>query len=182
MEKFRSRNFNLILYEDDPTHRRAIEIIKQSYDYAIIAHDKDVDENGELKKLHYHVVIRFDNAKWNTVLAEELGITENYIQESRSLKRSLLYLIHFYDEDKYQYDFKEVTGPLRNRLADYMTNDGKTESEKVLEILQEIDDIEYFIDFKIFIRHVAKIGYWDVFRRSTGIFMRYIDEHNSQYM
>ena len=93
MKKFRSCNFNLILYpSEDETHRNALEIIEKNYDYAMICHNLDTDDNGELLKEHYHIVIRFKNAKWNTALSEELGITENYIEESRSLKRSLLYL------------------------------------------------------------------------------------------
>ena len=181
--KYRVKCFNLILYDEDETHKKAIEIIKQNYDYAMICHDKDIDEaSGELKKPHYHIVLRFVNAKWNTALSKELGIEPNYIQESRSLKRSLLYLIHFYDENKYQYSIDEVDGPLKKRLFTFIQNEDKSESEKVLEILEEIDEINSYINFMVFVRHIAKKGYWDVFRRSTGIFVRYIDEHNHDYM
>lgn len=182
MEKFRSTNFNLVLYEEDKTHMNALEKIKASYDYAFIVHDLDVDDStGELKKAHYHVVIRFKNAKWNTALAEELGITENYLQDCRSLKRSLLYLIHYYEPDKHQYDIELVQGPLKKRLKEFITNEGKSESEKVLEIFQEIDKCDYFIDYKIFVKHIAKIGYWDVLRRSSSIILRYLDLHNQEY-
>ena len=183
MKKFKSRSYCLVLYEEDETHRKAIEIIKQNYDYAMICHDKDIDEaSGELKKVHYHIVLRFDNPKWNTALSSELGIEPNYIQESRSLKRSLLYLIHFYDENKYQYSVNCVEGPLKKRLEEFLQNEGKTESEKVLEILEEIDSIDFSIDIRVFVKKKKKKGYWDVFRRSTGIFIRYLDEHNHDYM
>lgn len=181
MEKFRSKGFNLVLYPEDEKHAFALEKIKQSYDYACILHDMDIDENGVIKKLHYHIVITFKNAKWNTALAKELEITENYIQEARSVKRSLLYLIHYYDEDKYQYKLDQVTGPLKNRLEIYMSSDSKTESEKVLDMLDEIDTFESKIDYCLFIKHIAKIGYWDVLRRSSSLIMRYIDLHNQEY-
>lgn len=183
MEKFRSKNFNLVLYPEDMTHYLAIDKIKnEGYDYAIIKHDRDIDDNGEIKKAHYHIVLRFKNAKWNTALAEELGIAENYIQQCRDLKRSLLYLIHFYDEDKTQYLIKEVQGSLKVVLEQAIKNDGKSESEKILEIFDEIDKCNYYIYYSTFCRHIASMGYWDVLRRSSGLVIRYIEEHNSNVL
>lgn len=181
MNKFRSCNFNLILYSEDETHKNALEFIKKNYDYAMICHNLDTDDNGEIKKEHYHVVIRFKNAKWNTALAEELGITENYIEESRSLKRSLLYLIHYYDENKHQYKIDDVEGTLKSRMKEFILNESKTESEKVVEIFDMIDSTKDIIEFDKFVRHIASIGYWDVLRRSTGLILRYLDLHNSNY-
>lgn len=180
MDKFRAKCFCLVLYDEDETHRKAIDKIKASYDYAMICHDRDTNDNGEVLKPHNHIVLRFQNAKWNTALAEELGVTENYFEETRSLKRSLLYLIHFYEEDKFQYSIDDVSGPLKKRLQEYVKNDGKTESEKVLEIFDEIDKYPGEIKFIIFCRHIAKMGYWDTIRRCPGIFTRYIDEHNKK--
>lgn len=181
MEKFRSTNFNLVLYEEDESHKKALELITKNYDYAMICHDSDADEDGVVKKAHYHVVIRFPNAKWNTALASELNIAENYIENCRNLKNSLLYLIHFYDKDKYQYDIKDVTGTLKKRMVMFIQNEDKTESEKILEILEEIDEKD-FIYLVPFVKHIANIGYWDVFRRSSHIIMRYIEEHNKNVL
>ena len=65
MEKFRSRKFCLLLYpNEDKTHKKALEYIKLNYDYALIVHDKDTNENNEIKKAHTHVVVSFSNAKW----------------------------------------------------------------------------------------------------------------------
>lgn len=183
MDKFRCKNFNLVLYPEDSTHYLALyKIQKEGYDYALIMHDRDIDDNGEVKKKHYHCVLRFKNAKWNTALAEELGIAENYIQQCRDLKRSLLYLIHFYDEDKAQYLVKEVQGSLKVLLEQAIKNDGKSESEKVIEIFDIIDKTEYYIYYSTFCRHIANLGYWDVLRRSSGLIMRYIEEHNSNVL
>lgn len=181
MEKYRCKNFNLVLYPEDETHVKALDKIKASYDYGYILHDMDEDETGSIKKEHWHVVIRFKNAKWNTALAEELGITPNYLEESRSLKRSLLYLIHYYEPEKHQYLIDCVQGPLKKTLQSYITNEGKTEGEKVLEIFEEIDNMHDFIDFRLFVKHIAKMGYWDTLRRSSSIILRYLDLHNQEY-
>ena len=181
MEKFRAKNFNLVLYPEDKTHVRALERIKVNYDCAYILHDMDTDEKGELKKEHWHVVLRFKNARWNSALAEDLGITPNYIEESQSFKRSLFYLIHFYEPEKYQYSIDCVQGSLKKRLKEFINNEDKTESEKVLEIFEEIDNFDDFIEYKVFVKHIAKIGYWDVLRRSSSIILRYLDLHNQEY-
>ena len=182
MEKFRSSNFNLVLYEEDESHRQAIDYIVKNYDYAMILHDSDTDSNGAIKKEHYHIVLRFNNQKWNTALAKELGITENYIEECRNLKRSLLYLIHYYDKDKFQYDIKSVSGSLKNRLVGYIQNEDKTESEKVLEIIEYIENYEGYINVSLFCKSIAKMGYWDVLRRSTGLILKIIEEHNKDML
>lgn len=97
----------------------------------MILHDRDVDNiTGEIKKPHYHFVVRFQNARWNTSLSEDLNITPNYIEESRSLKRSLLYLIHYYDEDKYQYSLEDVEGSLKGRLLEIIKNGEKQKMKK----------------------------------------------------
>jgi len=182
MEKFRSKNFNLVLYNEDSTHRQAIEYIQKNYDYAMILHDKDFDEKtGEIKKPHYHVVLRFKNAKWNTALADELGLTPNYIEESRSLKRSLQYLIHYNDENKHSYDLEEVQGTLTKLLIETIKNENKTESEKVIELLNYIDEIDNHIEIDDFLRYCAEIGYWDVYRRSATTFVNKIHRHNENY-
>lgn len=181
MEKFRARNFNLVLYDEDETHKSAIDFIQKNYDYAIILHDKDVDKYGEIKKPHYHIVIRFKNAKWSSSLAEELGITENYIEECRSLKSSLLYLIHFYDEDKYQYPLTDVQGSLKNRLYEIVKNDEKTETEKYMDLIQYIDGIDEFITLRQFITYCVSIGYTSAMRMNFNTLRYYIEEHNDEY-
>ena len=182
MEKFRARNFNLVLYDEDETHKKALDYIQKNYDYAMILHDKDIDDlTGEIKKPHYHIVIRFANAKWNTSLADDLGIAQNYIEESRSLKRSLLYLIHFYDENKYQYELNEVDGSLKKRLEEIIRNGEKTENEKMQELIDFIDNSENEISIPQFIRYCVGIGYTDVVRRDFNILMPILEEHNSYY-
>lgn len=175
--KFRARNFNLILYPEDESHAKAIEYIERNFDYAMILHDRDCDEYGEIKKEHYHVVLRFKNAKWNTALAEELNITSNYIEESRSLKHSLLYLIHYFDEDKFQYVLDDVKGSLKTRLKDIINNSQKTSDEKSIDIMKWIDEQEY-ITISQFMWYCSSIGYWNMAQRGFSMFSRYIEEHN----
>lgn len=182
LKKYKSRNFNLLLYpQEDETHRKAFDYIKKNYDYAMICHDKDLNEFNELKKEHYHFVIRFDNPKWNTALADELGIKSNYIEESRSLKRSLLYLIHYYDDNKYQYDVSSVSGSLTNRLYEFMSNLDKSSSEKFQELMKYIDDYEGELTPATFVRYSVSVGYLDLIRRNWNQFIVIINDHNDLF-
>lgn len=180
MEKFRSRKFCLLLYpNEDKTHKKALEYIKLNYDYALIVHDKDTNENNEIKKAHTHVVVSFSNAKWNTALAEELGITDNYIEKCRDLDKALEYLIHYNDDTKHQYDIELVRGNLKSKLKQILLNDGKDENQKAYELMDYIENYEGYINEMEFFKHACEVGMYDVARRSAYILMRLIDRHNN---
>jgi len=171
----------MLLYPlEDNTHKKALEFIKLNYDYAMIEHNQDKNENGELKKSHVHIVIAFPNAKWNTSVAEELGITPNYIEKCRDMDKALEYLIHYNDNTKFQYDIDDVQGNLKNQLKKILLNDGKDENQKVLELFDYIENYPYMIEEIDFFKYAASIGMYDVVRRSSYLFIRVIDKHNSK--
>ena len=181
MEKFRSRKMCMLLYpNEDLTHKKAIEYIKLNYDYALIEHNQDLNENGELKKSHTHIVVSFLNAKWNTAIAEELGITANYIEKCRSLDNALEYLIHYNDDTKHQYDIEEVKGNLQSQLKKILLNDGKDENTKAFELYDYIENYDGYIDEITFLKYACSIGMYDVARRSSMYILRAIDKHNYQ--
>ena len=180
MENYRSRKHCLLLYPEDETHMKALSIIKSSFDYACILHDKDCDDNGELKKAHYHVVVSFPTAKWRTALSKDLGITENYIEQCRSMEHALMYLIHYDDDSKYQYSIDEVHGTLTSKLYKILQNDGKDENDKVVELVSYIRSTSGHISVSDFSYWCSSVGKWDVFRRSASIILRIIDEHNNE--
>lgn len=179
MEKFRSRRFCLLLYtSEDDTHIKALEYIKNNYEnYAFIVHDKDLNNNGELKKSHTHIVLEFNNARWSSSLAEELGITPNYLQNCKNFEKALDYLIHFNDDTKYQYDISEVKGNLKKQLIKQMNSFNKDENEIVKEIIEMINNSD-LIDVSTFVKIMCDWGYYSYFRRSLGLFLRLIDNHN----
>ena len=177
---FRDRKFCLLLYPDDETHVKALEIIKANFDYAMISHNRDIKaDTGEVKKEHWHVVLKTENnAIWNTALAKELGITPNYIERCRNLDRALMYLIHFNDIDKVQYSVNEVEGTLKKRLKQALAKDDKTEQEKVSELVEIITNSSFELKFTDFVNCALEKGYFDVVRRSSSLFMKLVQEHN----
>lgn len=179
MEKIRSRKFCMLLYpKEDKTHKNAIEFIKRNYDYAMIEHNQDLNEDGEIKKEHTHVVVSFPNAKWNTAIAEELGITPNYIEKCRDMEKALEYLIHYNDDTKHQYDIEEVQGNLKAKLKKILLNDGKDENQKAFELFDYINNYPGYINEIEFFQYACSIGMYDVARRSSSFILRAIDNHN----
>ncbi len=191
--KFYNRNFLLLLYPDDALHMRSFDLIKRLYDdYAFILHNKDeylesyevecleLDElmdNHVLKKEHYHVVIKFPNARFRSAVAKELELDERFIRTC-NLDGSLLYLVHFDDEDKFQYSVDDVQGNLKLRLQKLIANRGKDEDCKVNDLLDFIESTTTTITITRFARHCAENGMWDVYRRGASIFNSCIREHN----
>lgn len=186
----RSRQFCLILYEDDQTHMKALERIQNRFYHAMIRHDMDtyeedvyregelVNKAGEIKKPHYHVIIKFENARYKTSLAKELEIEENYIQVCLNIKSQLLYLIHFRDYDKYLYSVDNVTGQLKQDLILAIAKEEKDENKRVHDIYMWINKQARPLSITKLSTWCYENGYWDVFRRASSIFFRVLEEYN----
>ena len=97
-------------------------------DYAYILHDKDENKDGELKKPHWHICIRFKDSVPTESICNWFGITENYINKIRGrFGDALAYLTHKNAAEKYQYleesvksnfDFKKEAEIKQGREAD----------------------------------------------------------------
>ena len=157
--KFRDRKFVAVLYPEDETHVAAIEkLMSGGYNFAAILHDKDVYEDGEnkgeLKKPHWHIVLRFKNAVWNTAIAKELGITPNYLEACKDTDASLLYLVHYANPEKHQYEYESVFGPMKTKLATLLSDtDEGTRALNVIDIIEG---------------HPGPIGYTELIRKAVA--------------
>lgn len=177
----RSLYWNLILYPDeDISHKNALEYIQHHYSYAYIIHNKDIDQNGELKKPHVHCVIKFNNYRWKNAISEELNIPSNYLQKCNNLKSSLEYLIHFNEDDKTHYNINEVFGDLKIKLEYYLQDRNITESEKVLQLIDFIDSYDDNLSVKDFIIFCCHKNMYDIYRRNAYSFNKILEEHNFQ--
>lgn len=111
----KSRSFALVLYPyEDYTHSIALQRAMELYNFAYIEHDSDVHEEdgedykkGDKKKIHSHLVLKFENARHKSKIAKELDISENYIQKSNFVAYTR-YLIHKDDPTKFQYKEKDI--------------------------------------------------------------------------
>lgn len=181
LQKFRDRKFVAVLYPEDPTHAAAIERLKSGgYNFAGILHDKDVyedgDHQGETKKAHWHLVLRFKNAVWNTAIAKELGIEPNYLEACGNVDAALLYLVHFGNEEKFQYEYESVFGPLKVRLATQLAE--PDEGSRVLSIVDIVDNAPGPIGYSELIKKAVAAGVYADLRRMGALGVKLLQEHN----
>lgn len=179
--KFRDRKFVAVLYPEDASHAVAIEKLKQGgYNFAAILHDKDVyeegDHKGELKKPHWHIVLRFKNAVWNTAISKELGITANYLEACKDVDSALLYLVHYGHNDKFQYEYEAVFGPLGLKLATLLAD--TDEGTRVLNILEIIENSPGPIGYSELLKKAVSAGLYSDLRRMGHFATALIREHN----
>lgn len=180
MKKFRSKYFTLVLYPtEDISHANALDYITQHYNYCYITHDNDLDDNNNLKKSHVHVVISFDNYRWNSSLSDELNIQVNYIQAVNNLENILKYLIHYNDETKFQYDIELVQGPLKSKLIKYLKqNSIKSESSEVKLIIEILESLNKYTSYLEFLKIICDNELYSTFRRNASFFSKILDEIN----
>lgn len=107
----RHKNFGTIVYPESAPHNWK-QLLSELKIPAIISplHDRDVTEDGELKKEHYHVLIMYDSVKTLEQAIEDISkINGVGCEVVRSIRGYARYLIHADDPDKYQYDANDVT-------------------------------------------------------------------------
>lgn len=188
MEKIRKRNWTMLLYPEDPTHAAAIKKLESGgYKYVAILHDKDIwaegeSENhtaGEPKKEHWHVVLKFPQARWNTAIAEELGIAVNYMEPCANFDSACLYLVHANAEDKFQYDAGSLFGNLVSAVNKLLVDDD--EGMRVLEIVHAIDSCPGRVSYRDMLVKACNNGLYGEFRRLGSGVKWLIDEHNQEY-
>lgn len=114
------RIFWAYLYEDSAPENY-IELMREAgLEILAVRHDKDVDEAGELKKPHVHVLVRFSHAVSRAEAVEVLtsfGCLEKSVQYRDSWTACARYLCHMDDPSKFQYDPASV---MEFGGADYM--------------------------------------------------------------
>ena len=74
----------------------------------IINHDKDINENGEIKETHTHVYLDYSTPRKITTIANLLEVEPNFIELVKNKKGFLRYLTHKDEDNKYKYNDNEV--------------------------------------------------------------------------
>lgn len=144
----RTRNWTLILYRDDiPTDFiDRIDSLITPYCLSPI-HDLDVNADGEPKKAHYHLVIKFGQVKHEQqvfdIFAELFGLSEESIvgvakpQMITSMESMVKYLTHADNPDKAQYEEKDIIEGHGFNYHTYL----KFSKQETIQKMQEIEEL-----------------------------------------
>lgn len=106
------------------------DLSANQYVYALIVHDKDIDNNGVLKTKHIHLVFecpkRHRLSFYIARLSEYFNVERNQVsvQVSNSFEGDIQYLVHKNNANKYQYDVKDIkTNMSCDELQDRLMRD-----------------------------------------------------------
>lgn len=109
-----AKHLEAILYiEDGWTKEKIIGIAESKQtikEYAMILHDKDTDENGVLKKAHFHLYLNFGKSSATTSqVAKWFGVAENHVERIKTKRYYVLkYYLHTNSPEKHQYSVDEL--------------------------------------------------------------------------
>ena len=158
---------NAILYEDSTIYdcNQVLETVKSlGCEWFAAKHDRDTTPEGEVKKAHYHVIMRFEATKDFAVVARDLGIPENAIEKSKSFKYGVRYLIHLDNPEKYRYE-KEIIFGNGNPEAFLVS----TPDQKGVMLMDAIYGGQVCTIYELY--NLAKsLDAWSEFRRGFGMY------------
>lgn len=123
MKMSKTRNWAFVVYPESVPDGWE-ELLANTHIPAFVSplHDSDADENGELKKPHYHVILMMDgpitHKRANEIIAPFGGTqSAEYI---KSLRGYVRYLAHLDNPEKAQYDPAEIVTINGANLADVL--------------------------------------------------------------
>ena len=180
MSAIKRKACEVILYpEDGWTVDKIISVIKKKDSikiYAIMLHDKDIDQDGSPKKPHFHVYLSFGNTsiEFNYV-ATWFNTSEGNIEKIQSKGRNsrydyLLYLTHKKQPEKYQYDIEGISANFD--VAAYLgVHEQKIALESIIEKCGDgtITRLNYtdYIDVQLYAKHKQRIDRaWEYYESS----------------
>ena len=186
----KSRWFNLLLYPDNPQHDLLImELQTAKYKACGICHNMDCYEEdtekhkvGELKKVHFHFIVKFDNPRYRSGVAKAFEIEERFIEPTKSIKGSSLYLLHYGDESKYQYSVDDLVGTLKGDVISQLNaSDKPSETECYYMMRDFIRTCDKVVSFTAVFDYCADNGCYSFARRNIGVIRELVYEHNARF-
>lgn len=136
------RCFTIVLYEETSSYKieDVFFNIKGFKYWAIVKHFPEDDE----KKIHYHVIIKLENATTCESISKRLGVPLVHVKFVRNIRAMCRYLIHLDDPEKIQYSIDDVqVSKLFERKFKKNFEEVKTEEEVIQDIYFWLDNSHF---------------------------------------
>lgn len=176
---FKSKGVVFLLYPENEHHMKVFDIIKKNhYEHLYVLHNRGLQYDDDDRKEHYHMILRFPNAKWRSSIAEELGIEEYLIHRLRDFKWYAKYCTHVDFPDKEFFHPNEFNGSPRSlqQLREYFEKTlPKNDRVRVLREFINNSDVLFLDDL---IDYASKTDKIDLILSYSNLFSRLIDDHN----
>ena len=171
----RYRHFMFILYPEWENYEEILQDIKGNFkNWAYITHKPESEE----KKEHTHLILSLDNPRTIESISKRLEIPTLLCQKVRGLRGACRYLIHKDNEDKIQYDLKDVV--VSNSFKDTFFSsfdDLLSESDMLENIYDFIRDHKECSSIEVEVmltQFVCSVNYNRVFKRYYNTLVKYI--------
>lgn len=154
-QKDRTRYWATEVYEDSaPENWRSI-LADEHIPTLMIKHDKDVNPDGEPKKVHWHVLLLFDSKKSERQVQEVSDkLSKVKVIKCKSVIGYARYLTHKDNPEKYQYDegdVVEMNGADYHEIVDRVSDNVETLS--AIETYINEHDIFFYCDLSEYCRN-----------------------------
>lgn len=172
---------DIIAYPESCNIVEALETLKKNYvieKLAYILHDKDVTEDGEIKKEHYHIYVSFKNKASVCAVATIFKTASNNVTAVRNFIGLIRYYRHLDNPEKYQYSKEELH--LMNITHEEYENqcEARNTEESALQTLIE-KITEDNVNLKQIMMFALKNGMYFVYRSNYAI-LRDIYKENKE--
>lgn len=158
----------------------------REYPYVYALHDKDLDDQGNPKKAHYHVEVRVPSGMSLSAFKKNVGI--RYAEPLKTWEGYCVYLIHADEKSrksgKYQYPVEILKGTMKDEAIKVINkalgNNQKKKSEDdkgILQILEFIESMDYCTTACL-VRWCCQNNLYSVYRRAGRIVSELLAEHN----
>ena len=119
-------------------------------------HDKDVNPDGEMKKPHYHIVLRYSSNKSYSQVCKDIEYFNGSIpQKIKSMKGQLRYLVHADNADKFQYQQSDILVIGGWDISQYFTLTQVDRHNYIAEMMDFVDD-NGIMEFNGLLRYARK--------------------------
>lgn len=175
-----SRVIGMILYQDNENHLIELEQLKNDPRAVGVYHDKDVTDEGEFKKPHYHFLYKFDNAStFGSLLKIFPNHEEHLLYYVKSFKGQARYLLHLDNPEKAQYTDDALIGNIR-LIKKWLVTDDKFADDiiKISKFIAMFPDELTVFDCLTFCYDNDCIGAWVKLQHT---FLRQLTIHNYKY-
>lgn len=175
-----------MLYPDNESHRKAVEVINSMENGLSIQHVEKKDEEGNIiNKSHFHCVIRFSSPYWLSKLLSDLGLSDSdsHLFKSykdfkiknksqfRSIEDYISYLDHVLNDDKPdKYSIDDFKGGLKSLAAQIINSRELENYQSFLTLCEWIREYNLdnftetrFFGFKDWFRVCSDHGYGKIF-------------------
>ena len=170
------RCFTFVAYEAS-YHYKFDSLLFNLKSYKYWAYIKHMPQSTE-KEVHFHFIIKLDNATTIDSISKKLGIPKNYIQYVRNERAMCRYLIHFDDPQKLPYNFEDIhISRLWERKFKKHFEDLKTEEEIISDIYYWLSNNHYNSyqeKLMYFVMWVNMSGFDSVYKRYRFEFLDYL--------